>query len=665
MPSVIRVVRAALVLSVLSLGRPGGVAAQSVPDLWVLRTDSSVVVQVRSVPVSANGFHVERRTASGVFERLTETPVTAVSSEVDASIRLGPLLPLLQDRTRSLTEAATIRLIRRRDAVADLIGWLAPEVAEVQGRRFVDSDAPSGEQLYRVVFVDYAGVEVGAAEGVASAETVPPEAPAAPSVDLGNREVSLEWSYAPYAGDPTDVVVGFHVYRGTADATDFARRTALPIARQDSVAVTWRDTDVRNGTVYSYLVRAVDVLGREGAPSEVILASPEDPTPPSIPEGLTTLAGEGTVTLLWRLAPESDLAGYRIERSTGLDQPWDTLVAALPANQLEWTDSTAVGGRQLFYRLVAIDGAGRESEPSNPSGEVALDTRPPQDPTGLEVTVEGRAALASWVAVDEPQLLGYHVYRTDQAGLLTRLTSRPTPDPSWRDGGPGDAGLVPGDRYTLRVTAVDSAGNESGGPDVTFEIPDDVAPGPPSSIAVRPGAGTTADVQWNAASGRDVELYVLRRSVAGASAVERVDTIPASRPRSLRTEPLRAGTTYTFRLTAVDSVGNEGPAATADYTAGDRTPPPAPAFVQARTESGGARVVWERVVARDLTGYVVQRAALPTGAFEDVSEVLATDTARSWIDAEGSAGLWYRVVAVDTSGNRSEASAPARAEGGR
>ena len=61
----------------------------------------------------------------------------------------------------------------------------------------------------------------------------------------------------------------------------------------------------------------------------------------------------------------------------------------------------------------------------------------------------------------------------------------------------------------------------------------------------------------------------------------------------------------------------------------------------------------------DLAGYRVYRSDIPTGVFEPVHADLVTDT--RWIDRGGTIGAWYRIRAVDTSGNESRASAPAGA----
>ncbi len=86
----------------------------------------------------------------------------------------------------------------------------------------------------------------------------------------------------------------------------------------------------------------------------------------------------------------------------------------------------------------------------------------------------------------------------------------------------------------------------------------------------------------------------------------------------------------------------------------DFTPPPAPRAASARLVAGTVEVRWERVVASELAGYNVYRATLPTGVYTRLTPVPLTGLA--FADSTGRAGLFYRVRAVDRSGNESAAS---------
>lgn len=71
--------------------------------------------------------------------------------------------------------------------------------------------------------------------------------------------IQLTWQ-EPSGSDPA---VSYNIYRETtADAGGFSQVNTFPV-----VAVTYTDSNVRLGTSYMYVVRAMDAEGQESAPS--------------------------------------------------------------------------------------------------------------------------------------------------------------------------------------------------------------------------------------------------------------------------------------------------------------------------------------------------------------------------------------------------------------
>jgi hypothetical protein len=119
--------------------------------------------------------------------------------------------------------------------------------------------------------------------------------------------------------------------------------------------------------------------------------------------------------------------------------------------------SVTLGGHALELR----------SAISSPATVVMRNTFPPHAPTGLEAipggaTAADRSIDLSWTPNTDPDLVGYNVYRQDVdskgvvAGTAARLNTTPVAGPAYRD-----QTAMAGRRYAYRVTAVDSAGNES------------------------------------------------------------------------------------------------------------------------------------------------------------------------------------------------------------
>ncbi len=134
-------------------------------------------------------------------------------------------------------------------------------------------------------------------------------------------------------------------------------------------------------------------------------------------------------------------------------------------------DHSAQMGETYSYtaqrvRTVSLAGHTLEirSAISPPATVVMRNTFPPHAPTGLEAIPGGatRSIDLSWTPDTDPDLAGYNVYRQDidsqgvAAGTAARLNQTPVVGPAYRD-----QTAVAGHRYAYRVTAVDTAGNES------------------------------------------------------------------------------------------------------------------------------------------------------------------------------------------------------------
>ena len=91
----------------------------------------------------------------------------------------------------------------------------------------------------------------------------------------------------------------------------------------------------------------------------------QDTTPPSQPTGLNTTPGPGRkqITLRWNANPPADLvASYEVWRSTSQNGTY-AQIATVAATS--YVDSGANGGQTRWYYLVARDGSGNRSVPSD------------------------------------------------------------------------------------------------------------------------------------------------------------------------------------------------------------------------------------------------------------------------------------------------------------
>lgn len=650
--------RGALLLLLLGAATPAVGQDNARPLLLVPKGDSVLVYLLEQPPV-LGGFVVYRGLLGQPVARVTPGPVAAVREPALAAGMLGSDLPSVMRAARATDAAEMLRRLRSDPFAGALTSLLFRSVATVTGRLYVDGGVtPGAEYEYRVVLTDGAGRETDRRfTGRVVVSDVAVAAPGAGRITASDGAIALGWTYPRFRGDPRDFVVGFHVYR--ADGAGARRQlTVAPILRNDAAPLQYRDHDVANGTAYRYDVTAVDVLGRESTPSPVMSVVPADHTAPAVPTGLAVDPGDGVVRLVWRMAPEPDVAGYHVERSMGLTAPYTRLSRTLvAASDPEWTDSAVTGGRGYFYRIIAVDSAGNASEPSNAISALPTDHTPPAPPTSLVATLQGRRLLVRWAPSPSRGVQGYYVYRGDTEDHLVRLMSRPVPAAQFTDSGYAGAGLRPGGHYLVRVSAVDSSENESVKVGAQVVVPDDEPPSPPSSFEARNMLGRYVALSWSSSSALDVQWYVLTRAAGDSAAVE----IGRFGPRGLesRDTAVVRGRRYVYALIAMDSAGNRSAAVRDTVSFRDLTPPAAPRFVAARAAPAGVQVAWERSGSADLAGYHVYRSSLPTGVFEKLTP--APVTVLAFTDRAGRAGLFYMVRAVDRSGNESAPSEPTQA----
>lgn len=137
----------------------------------------------------------------------------------------------------------------------------------------------------------------------------------------------------------------------------------------------------------------------------------------------------------------------------------------MQVTQLQYRDTTVQLDHEYSYAVRAVAQFGSNILESADAGLAvnAKDVFPPAAPQALQAIVmpaaDGTPAYVElvWAISTEPDLAGYNVYRSEQAGAIgTKLTPELLGAPTFRD-----ASVAPGMRYYYQVTAVDRDGNES------------------------------------------------------------------------------------------------------------------------------------------------------------------------------------------------------------
>lgn len=286
---------------------------------------------------------------------------------------------------------------------------------------------------------------------------------------------------------------------------------------------------------------------------------------------------------------------------------------------------------------------------------------------GTSATVPGAPVLSgsagsgqvtlSWTTPSNggSAITGYTVYRGTTSGSEVALTTLPVQNTYT------DSGVTNGTTYYYKVTASNTIGESQKSNEVS-ETPQAALPGAPTGLAASGGNGSVS-LTWTAPAGSTVTSYNIYRGTTSGG--EGTTAIASSSSPSFTDSTVVNGTTYYYKVTAVNTTG-EGPASNeASATPASVTAPSAPQNLSARAATGkGVQLTWVAPASNGgsaITGYQVWRSTTSGG--EALLTTLGVVT--SYKDSATNRGTKYfyelkAVNAVGASGFSNEASAIAK-----
>jgi hypothetical protein len=219
----------------------------------------------------------------------------------------------------------------------------------------VDPAAASAQALFFATRTHAEEGELSAYSNLAAVVPVPaPPRPASLTVTPEADAVVVSWPAVDGAA------AGYRVYRRDAASRGYG----VPLARVAPGSTSHRDTTARYGTRLIYAVTAAagaePVVESALSPEQEVAY--EDRFAPPPPVEVLVLAERERVRLRWDASAATDVAGYLVWRREGAGE-WRQITAE-PLAGREMTDSGLASGLAVSYRVVAVDEAGNQSEPS-------------------------------------------------------------------------------------------------------------------------------------------------------------------------------------------------------------------------------------------------------------------------------------------------------------
>ncbi|MCW2802342.1 MAG: large repetitive protein [Propionibacteriaceae bacterium] len=476
-------------------------------------------------------------------------------------------------------------------------------------------------------------VSVGPAS---AADTTAPAAVKGMKTSADKSKVKLDWS----SNSESDLA-GYLVYRSNTLDGEYAKLTTAPRTSSD-----YSDATAPAGFPSYYKVTAVDKTGNESAVAAAA-GTRKDATKPAAVKGLSGTQADSSVTLEWADGTEADLAGYVVSRATSAGGSYIKLTTS-PISASTYEDKAATRGGSYYYKVSAVDFSGNSSSATSVA-VLPPDVTAPKSVAGITASADTSRIKLDWSSNNESDLAGYHVYRGATVdGDFTKLTATPRTSSDY-----SDTTAPVGVASFYRVTAVDKTGNESAAVSASATRKDGVAPAAVKGLAgTRTENGNTLD--WADNTETDLAGYVITRATTAGGTYTKLSEAPITESTFVDATA-SVGVAYYYKVSAIDVSGNTSSAASVAVLPPDLT---APAAIKGMTTSGDTSRVkldWASNTESDLAGYLVYRSVRVDGEYTKLTATPRTSSDYSDTTAPAGVTSFYRVTAVDRTGNESVA----------
>ncbi len=602
---------------------------------------------------------VSRRSPGGNFEALNDSLPLRPSEEITQIIELlGNDVDDVLEYSGADDLNTIDRYIMGNNFKSSIISLLFPGAAQAAGRLFYDNTASAGATYeYKIEYRNIYGRVLQEVTKTVKAVSVPPSAPTSLSSEISGSVLSLEWDYPKWENDMSNLATRFNVYKKDSLGV-FVKVNQKIILRNDASKPVYRELIKSNEENAVYYVTAVDILGVESQPSKSISVKLISNTIPDPPPGLVSQVNKSSVLLVWSEATDPSVAGYNVyRREKGKQDSLKLNKKLIEKTSPLFEDVTPKPAVIYYYYVTSVTKNNKESRLSSLAVGEILDTVPPLPPSGLKHSLVGQYIKLEWKASPSSDIKQYVVYRGESREIIARIGKTTTT--TFIDSGYDGKTLLPGKYYYYTVSAVDKVDLEGMQSDTLFmRYVDRVPPRDPAPITAKVMVGEVIEVRVGMTPDPDAaKVNIYRKSTAPGSKTQLLTTL-RSLPAVITDSTGKLLETYIYSAEAIDSAGNKSTQTSSNaVTLKDLLIPAAVPHLDAvLNKKGGVTVTWVAVFENDLAGYNVYRSLLPNGNFELLNSKPVKDT--RFTDATGDMTYFYKIRAVDTSGNESDWSEP-------
>lgn len=385
-----------------------------------------------------------------------------------------------------------------------------------------------------------------------SRANIVPNAPSAVSLSASDQALSVSWTRP--ASNSGSAITG---YIATAsDGTNSFTCTT-------TVDANCNITGLSNGTSYSVTVVATNAAGNSTATASV------SGTPylrPGVPDIAIKRWGNNSITVEWT-SPSlggSAFVNYLVERQTVGTSTWSTIATINSVSTLEYQDTNLVRSNRYNYR-VTVTTASATSDNSAAAANLS-NLAPKTVPGDVSVTKSNGklSVVLNWSAPlddgDSP-ITGYLIQKSTDGITFTDVATVGSNVLTYTVGS-----LTKGANYEFKIVAINSIGSSTTASSIST-----TAVTVPGALA---SSGHTAkdlgvELNWDAptdSGGESITGYRIESSSDGVNWTT-VTTLASTARSYLASTPTK-GSTYNFRVVAINAIGaSDNPSALTSFVA--------------------------------------------------------------------------------------------------
>jgi len=396
----------------------------------------------------------------------------------------------------------------------------------------------------------------------------------------------------------------------------------------------------------------------------LISASAQIASTPSPPTGFLAIPISPTsISFSWsppQYNGSSAITGYMIEYKMTTSS-YSTL--ATLGNVTTYNSTSFATGKTYIFRISAINSIGT----SQPSSEVVatptsnsqpLQNIPPNPPTGLAATSNSLTQInLSWnppASNAGPPVTGYKIQFSIDSGNFTDLVSNSASTfTSYSHTG------VSSHTYTYKVFAINSVGT-SNSSNIVSAVPTQVSSAPysPTGLSATAASATSINLSWITPSsdgGSPIIGYEIEAKIGSGTYNVLVANTGSSSTSYLNTG-LIAGSTYTYRVSAINSIGTSNPSNEA-YAIPTETliPTGVTAIAVSPTEIDLSWVAPSQTYGQPIGGYKIDQK-LSSGLFDTIVDNTGMTTSYAIKNLQTGKTYTFVVTALFTGGTESDPS---------